>query len=89
MFSVLLGKETPPVDYRSYAEFDAALFGELGSALIERGVLVDDDPREPWFLSYSHDAAVIEETLQVVEDAVQSVFGGRALQHAMQVTLAA
>lgn len=82
MFSVLLGKNTPPVDYRSYAEFDAALFGELGAALIERGVLVDDDPREPWFLSYSHNAAVVQETLQIVEDAVQSVFGGKTLRHA-------
>ena len=63
------------MDYRSYAEFDAELFGLLGGALIEGGVLVDDDPREPWFLSYSHDAAVIGETLQIVEDAVKSVFG--------------
>jgi glutamate-1-semialdehyde 2,1-aminomutase len=78
MFSVLLGKNEPPVDYRSYAEFDAELFGHLGGALIERGVLVDDDPREPWFLSYSHDAAVIGETLQMVEDAVKSVFGDKA-----------
>ena len=78
MFSVLLGKNEPPVDYRSYAEFDAELFGHLGGALIERGVLVDDDPREPWFLSYSHDAAVIGETLQMVEDAVKSVFGEKA-----------
>ena len=75
MFSVLLGKDEPPVDYRAYAEFDAELFGLLGGALIERGVLVDDDPREPWFLSYSHDAAVIGETLKLVEDAVKAVFG--------------
>jgi glutamate-1-semialdehyde 2,1-aminomutase len=77
MFSVLLGKNEAPVDYRSYAEFDAELFGLLGGELIERGVLVDDDPREPWFLSYSHDAAVVAETLQIVEDAVTAVFGNR------------
>ena len=77
MFSVLLGKNEPPVDYRSYAEFDSELFGLLGGALIEGGVLVDDDPREPWFLSYSHDAAVIGETLQIVEDAVKGVFGSK------------
>ena len=53
--------------------------GRLGAALIERGVLVDDDPREPWFLSWSHDRAVIGETLQIVEDAVRAVFG---VQHA-------
>lgn len=82
MFSVLLGKNQAPLDYRSYAEFDAALFGELGGELIERGVLVDDDPREPWFLSYSHDGAVVQETLQIVEDAVNSVFSGRALRQA-------
>ena len=79
MFSVLLGKHEPPTDYRSYAEFDADLFGLLGGALIEGGVLVDDDPREPWFLSYSHDAAVIGETLQIVEDAVRTVFGEQAV----------
>jgi glutamate-1-semialdehyde 2,1-aminomutase len=78
MFSVLLGKDEAPVDYRSYAEFDADLFGLLGGALIEGGVLVDDDPREPWFMSYSHDAAVIGETLNIVEDAVNQVFGGKS-----------
>ena len=71
MFSVLLGKDEPPVDYRSYAGFDAEMFGKLGAALIARGVLVDDDPREPWFMSYTHDAAVIGETLNIVEDAVR------------------
>lgn len=78
MFSVLLGKDEAPVDYRSYAEFDADLFGLLGGALIEGGVLVDDDPREPWFMSYSHDAAVLGATLNIVEDAVNQVFGGKS-----------
>ncbi len=75
MFSVLLGKDEAPADYRAYAAFDAELFGRLGGALIERGVLVDDDPREPWFLSYSHDAAVIGATLEIVEEAVKVEFG--------------
>ena len=51
------------------------MFGLLGGALIEHGILVDDDPREPWFMSYSHDAAVIGETLTLVEDAAKTVFG--------------
>ena len=75
MFSVLLGKDEAPTDYRSYSEFDAELFGLLGAELIHRGILVDDDPREPWFMSYSHDAAVIDETLTLVEDAATAVFG--------------
>jgi len=75
MFSVLLGKEEAPTDYRGYSEFDAELFGLLGAELIRWGVLVDDDPREPWFMSYSHDTAVIDETLNLVEEAVNVVFG--------------
>jgi glutamate-1-semialdehyde 2,1-aminomutase len=78
MFSVLLGKDTPPTDYRSYSEFDAELFGRLGIELIHRGILVDDDPREPWFMSASHDAAVIDESLNLIEAAVNAVFGRRA-----------
>lgn len=78
MFSVLLGKDEPPTDYRSYSEFDGELFGLLGAELIHRGILVDDDPREPWFMSYSHSAAVIDESLNLVEDAVSAVFGRRA-----------
>jgi glutamate-1-semialdehyde 2,1-aminomutase len=75
MFSVLLGSDVPPTDYRSYALFDGELFGKLGEALIANGVLVDDDPREPWFMSYSHDEAVIAETLEIFERSVQQGLG--------------
>jgi glutamate-1-semialdehyde 2,1-aminomutase len=75
MFSVLLGKDQAPVDYRAYATFDAEMFGKLGAALIARGVLVDDDPREPWFLCFAHDWAVIGETLEIFEAAVNDAFG--------------
>jgi glutamate-1-semialdehyde 2,1-aminomutase len=82
MFSLLLGGEEAPTDYRSYARFDAELFGKLGGALIAEGVLVDDDPREPWFLSYSHDEAIVAETLQKFEDAVKVAFPGRRMARA-------
>lgn len=74
MFSVLLGKDEPPTDYRSYVEFDSELFGLFGAELIRRGVLIDDDLREPWFLSFSHDAAVIDESLNLIEDAAKAIF---------------
>ncbi|MGL4650875.1 MAG: guanitoxin biosynthesis PLP-dependent transaminase GntE [Caldilineaceae bacterium] len=82
MFSLLLGGEEAPTDYRSYARFDAELFGKLGSALIAHGVLVDDDPREPWFLSYSHDEAIVAETLGKFEDALKFAFPGRRMAKA-------
>lgn len=77
MFSVLLGSDEAPVDYRSYARFDAELFGRLGSALIANGVLVDDDPREPWFLSYSHNEAVVADTLERFEQSMRAALGPR------------
>ncbi len=81
MFSVLLGKDEPPTDYRGYAEFDGALFGLLGAELIRRGLLIDDDPREPWFLSFSHNAAVIDESLNIIEDAAKAVFRSSVRSH--------
>ncbi len=42
-------------------------------AAIERGVMPDYDPREPWFLCYSHSDADIDETLNVMQDAVRAV----------------
>jgi hypothetical protein len=45
-------------------------------------VLVDDDPREPWFLSYSHNEAVVADTLEKFERALQVAFGSRPLQKA-------
>jgi hypothetical protein len=33
----------------------------------------DYDAREPWFLSYSHSEADIDETLNVMQDVVKKV----------------
>jgi glutamate-1-semialdehyde aminotransferase len=38
---------------------------------MERGILPDHDPREPWFLSYSHSEADIDETLGVYAEIVK------------------
>ncbi|HRW06528.1 MAG TPA: guanitoxin biosynthesis PLP-dependent transaminase GntE [Caldilineaceae bacterium] len=73
MFSVMMGTTNAPVDYRSYAAADASLYAEICAVLMQRGIFLDDDPREPWFLSYSHDSTVIAETLTLVEDAVATV----------------
>jgi glutamate-1-semialdehyde aminotransferase len=36
-------------------------------------VMPDHDPREPWFLCYSHSDADIDETLNVMADVVRAV----------------
>ncbi|MCB0065172.1 MAG: aspartate aminotransferase family protein [Caldilineaceae bacterium] len=73
MFGLMIGAETVPHDYRAYAATDFSLYEEICAVLMQRGLFLDDDPREPWFLSYSHDSGVIAETLSLVEDAVATV----------------
>lgn len=69
----VLGTNEPPQDFRAYADGDEELYEKIAFALIQRGVMPDADGREPWFLSYSHDEQIIEETLAIYEDAVNDV----------------
>jgi glutamate-1-semialdehyde 2,1-aminomutase len=73
MFSLLLGVEEEPLDYRAYCQGDDALYQRLVLALMDRGVLPDIDGREPWFLCYQHDDQVVSDTLTAFEDAVKAV----------------
>ncbi len=43
----------------------------------------DHDPREPWYLCYAHTDADIDETLNVMADAVRSVGRRRRLHGAV------
>ncbi len=45
----------------------------LAEAAMEQGVMPDYDPREPWFLCYSHSEADIEKTLEVYAEVVKTV----------------
>ena len=77
MFSMLVGRDKIPTDYRSYCANDFDLSTELLEGLIERGIMVDDDPREPWFLCAAHNADDVAETLNAFEDTVKAM-GSRA-----------
>ncbi|HXF62336.1 MAG TPA: guanitoxin biosynthesis PLP-dependent transaminase GntE [Caldilineaceae bacterium] len=77
MFSLMVGSDQMPTDYRSYCANDFTLYEKLAEALIGRGVMTEDDPREPWFLCYSHSAQDVAETLTAFEDAIRTVTGKR------------
>jgi len=72
MFAVTVGVDSM-TNQRDWARSEHEYYERLAGALIERGVMPDPDPREPWFLSYSHSEADIDETLNVMEDAVRAV----------------
>lgn len=73
MFSLLVGRDQIPTDYRSYCANDFELCTALLDGLIERGIMVDDDPREPWFLCAAHNAEDVAETLNAFEDATKAL----------------
>jgi len=72
MFSFSFGAEKAACQ-REWDASDKELYLRVVEAAIERGVMPDHDPREPWFLCFAHSDADINETLNVMADAVRSV----------------
>ncbi len=72
MFSYAMGVETV-ADQRSWEESEKEFYLTLIEAMIERGVMPDHDPREPWFLCYSHGEGEIDRTLETFREAVKAV----------------
>jgi glutamate-1-semialdehyde 2,1-aminomutase len=72
MFSFAVGKEKVTAQ-RDWQETDRDYYLRLVEYAIDKGVMPDHDPREPWFLSYSHSDEDISETLNVMSDAVKFV----------------
>ena len=58
---------------RDWQDTEREYYLRLVDYIIERGVMPDHDPREPWFLCYSHSESDIDETLNVMADAVKNV----------------
>jgi glutamate-1-semialdehyde 2,1-aminomutase len=58
---------------RDWQETERDYYLRLVDYAIEHGVMPDHDPREPWFLCYSHSDKDIDDTLNVMADAVKEV----------------
>lgn len=72
IFSISLGVQQV-INARDWARSDRARYQQLAAALLKRGILVDEDSREPWCLCYSHSEADIAITLEAVEDALREL----------------
>jgi glutamate-1-semialdehyde 2,1-aminomutase len=71
MFSYAIG-EGKIKDQRSWDASSKDYYLEIVEALIERGVMPDHDPREPWFLCYSHSEQDIDDTLTTLREAIRA-----------------
>ncbi|MFT3913128.1 MAG: guanitoxin biosynthesis PLP-dependent transaminase GntE [Anaeromyxobacteraceae bacterium] len=72
MFSFSLGVDKVTCQ-RDWAGSDRERLLRLAEAAMERGVMPDYDPREPWFLCYSHTDADVDRTLEVYSEIVKTV----------------
>jgi glutamate-1-semialdehyde 2,1-aminomutase len=72
MFSFALGVEEV-TDQRSWNNSDKEYYLAIVDALIDRGIMPDHDPREPWFLCYEHSEKDIDDTLTTMQDVIRFV----------------
>ncbi|MCL4560557.1 MAG: aspartate aminotransferase family protein [Chloroflexi bacterium] len=76
MFGIILAEKMPR-DQREWELTDKATYQKIVLAAHERGISKHEVIREPYFLSYSHSEADIDETLNVMADVVHEVKLGR------------
>lgn len=62
-----------PREFRDVMNSNFQMYVDMAYAMRERGVDVEPDPREPFFLCEAHSAADIEETLNRFNDAIKAV----------------
>jgi glutamate-1-semialdehyde 2,1-aminomutase len=72
MFGIILAEKMPR-DQREWELTDKATYQKIVIAAQERGISKHEVIREPYFLSYSHSEADIDETLNVMSDVVHDV----------------
>jgi len=76
MFGVIFA-ETMPRDQREWEKTEKALLQKIVVAAQDRGISKHEVIREPYFLSYSHSEADIDETLNVMADVVREAKHGQ------------
>ena len=77
MFGITLQpRERPVRDYRNTLESNSELYEKIIMAMRGRGVEVEPDWREPFFLCAALTDADVDETLNIANDAIKEVKGG-------------
>lgn len=72
IFSVSFGLESN-LDAREWGKADTGLYKKIAARALEEGILIDEDPREPFCLSYSHTEKDIDNTLEIFDKIVRTL----------------
>lgn len=59
-------------DARDWALSNMRYYHVMMKELVHRGILIDEDPREPWCICYAHSEKDIDHTLSIVEDVIKA-----------------
>jgi glutamate-1-semialdehyde 2,1-aminomutase len=70
MFSFMFAA-VPPREYRDWKEHDNWLYEEVAAGMLKRGIIMEQDSREPMFLCSALTDADIAETQTALEDSVK------------------
>ncbi len=62
----------PPNNYRAWKTLDYSFYDQMAYYLLDLGVIVEPDSREPWSICEAHglDSSCLTDTLKPVETAV-------------------
>ena len=63
--------DSPVKEVRDLAKSDDSLYEKIMETMYKKGVWVESDPREPWFLCESHTDEIIDETLNIFQESVK------------------
>lgn len=64
--------EKAPSNYREWVHSDYTFYDAMAPELHDRGVIVEPDSREPWFICAAHDQSCLDDTLAAFEGAVDA-----------------
>ena len=59
-------------EVRDLAHSDDVLYEEFMNNMYDRGIWVESDPREPWFLCEAHTDDIIDKTLNIFQESVKA-----------------
>ena len=59
-------------EVRDLAYSDDVLYEAIMNNMYDRGIWVESDPREPWFLCEAHTDAIIDKTLNIFQESVKA-----------------
>ena len=64
MFNFIFTNKEKIITFNDLKSADFDLFEKIHTPLLREGVMIDEDPEEPMYLSYSHSNADVKETLE-------------------------